>query len=49
MAPGDTQSGALQQLGVSYLQILDYSSKEYAATLVGSVHNPQTYLQLRPT
>jgi hypothetical protein len=48
MALKDTHSGALQQLGVSYLQILDYSSKEYAATLVGSIHDLQT-VQLKQT
>ena len=39
MARGGTLSGGLQQLGVSYFQIIDYSSKEYTATLVGSTHN----------
>ena len=43
MVLGDPQSGALQQLGVSYLQLLDYSSKEYTATLVGSTHDLQIY------
>ena len=43
MAPGGTQSGVLQQLGVSYFQIIDYSSKEYIATLVGSTHDLQAY------
>lgn len=28
------QSGVLQRLGVSYPQLIDYSSKEYTATLV---------------
>ena len=39
MALEGKQSGVLQQLGVSYHQILDYSSKEYTATLVGSTHH----------
>ena len=43
MAPGGTQSGVLQQLGVSHFQIVDYSSKEYTATLVGSTHDLQAY------
>jgi hypothetical protein len=37
------QSGALQQLGVSYPQLFDYSSKEYTATLVGPTHDLQMY------
>ena len=43
MVLGDAQSGVLQQLGVSYLQLLDYSSKEYVATLVSSIHDLQIY------
>ena len=44
MALEGKQSGVLQQLGVSYHQILDYSSTEYTATLVGSTHhNLQAY------
>ena len=43
MALGGMQAGVLQQLGVSYFQIIDYSSKEYAATLVGSTHDLQAY------
>src|SRR5258706_4073682 len=39
MALEGKQSGVLQQLGVSHHQILDYSSKEYTATLVGSTHH----------
>ena len=39
MALEGKQSGVLQQLGVSYHQILDYSSKEYTATLVSSTHH----------
>jgi len=35
MALETTQSGVLQQLGVSYPQMIDYSSKQYTATLVG--------------
>jgi hypothetical protein len=35
------QSVALQQLGVSYPQLVDYSSKQYTATLVGSIDDPQ--------
>ena len=35
MALEATQSDALQQLGVSYSQLIDYSSKQYVATLVG--------------
>jgi len=34
MALERTQSAVLQQLGVSYAQLVDYSSKEYIATLV---------------
>jgi len=29
-----TQSDVLQQLGVSYFQLIDYSSKQFTATLV---------------
>jgi hypothetical protein len=36
------QLGALQQLGVSYPQLLDYSLKEYTATLVRSTRDLQT-------
>jgi len=35
MALETTQSGVLQQLGVSYPQLIYYSSKQYTATLVG--------------
>lgn len=41
MALEGTQLGSLQQLGVSYPQILDYSSKEYISTLVGSTNHLQ--------
>jgi len=37
------QPAALQQLGVSYDQLFDYSSKEYIATLVSSAHDLQSY------
>ena len=43
MVLGDAQSDALQQLGVSYFQLLDYSSKEYTATLVGFTNDLQIY------
>ena len=46
MALGGTQSGVLQQLEVSYLQVLDYSLKEYAATLVGSALTCKGTVQL---
>ena len=36
MALEGTQSGVLQQLGVSSSQLIDYTSKEYIATLVSS-------------
>lgn len=36
MALEGTQSSVLQQLGVSYAQLVDYSLKEYFATLVSS-------------
>ena len=34
MAINETQSDVLRQLGVSYSQVIDYSSKQYTATLV---------------
>lgn len=34
----ETQSVVLQQLGVSYPQLIDYYSKQYAATLVSRTH-----------
>ena len=34
----ETQSVVLQQLGVSYPQLVDYYSKQYAATLVSPTH-----------
>ena len=39
MALEGTQSGVLQHLGVSYGQLVDYSSKEYLATLVRPPHD----------
>ena len=47
----DQQLGPFQQLEIPYAQILDYSSKEYTATLVSSTHYLQTYhsLQLQPS
>jgi hypothetical protein len=35
MTQAATQLGALQQLGVSYTQLLDYTSTEHIATFVG--------------
>jgi hypothetical protein len=34
MALDGTQPGALQELGISYAQLVEYSSKEYMSTLV---------------
>jgi len=34
------QSDVLQRLGVSYSQLLDYSSKEYVNTLVSPTDGP---------
>jgi hypothetical protein len=39
---GRTQSDALEYLGVSYPQLIDYASKGNTATLVSSTHDPQT-------
>ena len=39
MALDGTQPDVLQQLGVSYAQLVDYSSKAYLATLVRSTHD----------
>jgi hypothetical protein len=36
-----SQSDVLQKLGVTYPQLIDYSSKQYTATLV----NPSQFLQ----
>ena len=38
MSIGRTQSDVLQQLGVSYSQLVDYSSKEYAAIIVSPTY-----------
>jgi len=38
-----TQSGVLQRLGVSHSQLVDYSSNQYAATLVGLTLGLQTF------
>ena len=38
MAFEGTQSVVLQQLGVSYPQLVDYYSKQYSATLVSPTH-----------
>jgi len=46
MVPEGTQSGVLQQLGVSYAQLVDYSSKDYIATLVRSVNDLLTFTQI---
>ena len=35
MVPEGTQSDILQQLGVSYPELIDYFSKQHTATLVG--------------
>ena len=42
MAFQGMQSDVLQQLGVSYPQLIDYFSKQYIATLVGPTHGQQT-------
>jgi len=47
MALEGTQSGVLQQLGVSYTQLVDYSSKQYLATLVSSINGLLTFTQIR--
>jgi len=39
MALEGTKFGPLQQLEVSYSQALDYSLKEYTATIVGRIHD----------
>ena len=41
MALEDKQLGPLQQLEISYPQILDYLSKQYTATVVSSTHDLQ--------
>lgn len=46
MALEGTQSSALQQLGVSYAQLVDYSLKEYIATLVSSTNDLLTLIQI---
>ena len=42
MAIEGTQQGVLQQLGVSYPQLIDYTSKQYVSTLVRPTCPPQT-------
>ena len=42
MATEGTQSDVLQRLGVSYSQLIDYSSKEYIAILVSPTHDLRT-------
>ena len=39
MALQETQSNVLLELGVSYPQFIDYSSKQYTAALVGLSHS----------
>lgn len=36
MVPGGTQPDTLQQLGISYPELIHYFSKQHTATLVGS-------------
>jgi hypothetical protein len=40
------QSSVLQQLGVSYTQLVDYSSKDYISTLVSSINDLLTFTQI---